>query len=96
MKQNLAQYRTGRSSGRRVPAYRASSRRPLPRRRRALRRRAAIMAARRRRRPMLFYAVVASVTGELAAIVVDMEALVLLFSLTALLLCAVVFQVAKI
>jgi hypothetical protein len=45
---------------------------------------------------MLFYAVVASVTGELAAIVVDMEALVLLFSLTALVLCAVVFQVAKI
>jgi hypothetical protein len=47
MKQNLAQYRTGRSSGRRAPAYRASSRRPLPRRRRALRRRAAIMASMR-------------------------------------------------
>ena len=45
---------------------------------------------------MLFYAVVASVFGELAAIVVDMEALVLLFSLTALLLCAVVFRVAKV
>ena len=59
------------------------------------RRRAAIVAGRRRRRPLFFYAVVASVAGELAAIVVDMEALVLLFSLTGLFLCAVVFQAAK-
>ena len=58
-------------------------------------RRAAIAAGRRRRRPLFFYAVVASVAGELAAIVVDMEALVLLFSLTGLFLCAVVFQAAK-
>jgi hypothetical protein len=59
------------------------------------RRRAAIAAGRRKRRPLFFCAVVASVAGELAAIVVDMEALVLLFSLTGLFLCAVVFQAAK-
>jgi hypothetical protein len=35
--------------------------------------------------------VAASVAGELAAIAVDMEALVLLFALTGLLLCAVIF-----
>jgi hypothetical protein len=50
---------------------------------------------RRRRRPLFFYAVAATVVGELAAIVVDMEALVLLFSLTGLLLCAAVFQSAQ-
>jgi hypothetical protein len=59
------------------------------------RRGAANAAGRRRRRPLLFYAVVASVAGELAAIVVDMEALVLVFSLTGLFLCAVIFQAAK-
>ncbi len=59
------------------------------------RRRAAIAARRRRRRPLIFYAVAASVAGELAAIVVDVEALVLLFSLTTLFLCAVAFQAAK-
>ncbi len=59
------------------------------------RRGAANAACRRRRRPLLFYAVVASVAGELAAIVVDMEALVLVFSLTGLFLCAVIFQAAK-
>jgi hypothetical protein len=59
------------------------------------RRGAAIAAGRRRRRPLFFYAVAASVAGELATIVVDMEALVLLFSLTGLFLCAVVFQATK-
>jgi hypothetical protein len=39
--------------------------------------------------------VAASVAGELAAIVVDVEALVLLFSLTGLLLCTVIFRAVK-
>jgi hypothetical protein len=43
----------------------------------------------------MFYAVAASVAGELAAIIVDMEALLLLFSLTGLLLCMVIFLAAK-
>ena len=60
------------------------------------RRRGAIAAGRRRRRPLFFYAVTASVAGELAAIVVDMEALVLLFSLTELFLCTVIIHAAKI
>ncbi len=63
------------------------------------RRRTAIAADRRRsrrsRRPLLFYAVTAAVTGQLAAIAVDVEALVLFFSLTELLLAAVVFQAVK-
>ena len=59
------------------------------------RRRATLAAGRRRRRPLFFYAVTASVAGELAAIVLDMEVLVLVFSLTGLFLCAVVFQAAK-
>ena len=53
-------------------------------------------ASRRRRRPLLFYAVTVAVAGELAAIVVDMEALVLLFSLTGLFLCTVIIHAAKI
>jgi hypothetical protein len=52
-------------------------------------------ASRRRRRPLFFYAMAASVAGELAAIVVDMEALVLVFSLTGLFLCAAIFQATK-
>jgi hypothetical protein len=59
------------------------------------RKRAALAAGRRRGRPLIFYAVAASVAGELAAIVFDMEALVLLFSLTGLLLCTVIFRTAK-
>jgi len=43
----------------------------------------------------MFYAVAASLAGELAAILVDMEALVLLFSLTGLILCTVIFRAAK-
>ena len=57
--------------------------------------RTALPAGRRRRRVLIFYAVAASVVGEIAAIVVDMEALVLLFSLTGLFLCAVIFRAAK-
>ncbi len=44
---------------------------------------------------LLFYALMASVAGELAAIVFDMAALVLLFSLTALFLCGMLFQAEK-
>jgi len=59
------------------------------------RRRAAIAAGRRRRRLLFFYAVTVSVAGELAAIVMDAEALVLLFSLMGLFLCAVILQEPK-
>ncbi len=59
------------------------------------RKRTTLAAGSRRRRPLFFYAMAASVAGELAAIVVDMEALVLVFSLTGLFLCAVIFQAAK-
>jgi hypothetical protein len=52
-------------------------------------------AGRRRRRLLCFYAVTACVVGELAAAVIDMEALMLLFSLAGLFLCAVIFQTAK-
>jgi hypothetical protein len=58
--------------------------------------RAGIVAGRRRRRrTLIFYAVAASAAGELAAIAVDMEALVLLFSLTGLFLCTMVLWTAK-
>ena len=57
--------------------------------------RTAIDADRGSRRPLIFYAVVASVAGELAAIVVDMEALVLLFSLMGLFVCTVIFRATK-
>ena len=93
MRPNSAQQRTGRSSGKEASAYRTASRRPRPAR--VARRRTAIPAGRRRRRPLLFYAVTAAVVGQLVAIVVDMEALVLLFSLTELFLAAVVFQAVK-
>ena len=59
------------------------------------RRGAANAAGRRRRQPLFFYAVTVSVVGEFAAIVVDIEALVLVFSLIGLFMCAVVFQAAK-
>ena len=77
--------------------YRAASRRPsVVRRPTVTRRRAAMAASRRRRRPLFFYGVTVSVAGELAAIVVDIEALVLVFSLMGLFLCAVVLRAAKI
>ena len=43
----------------------------------------------------MFYAVAASLAGTLTAIVVDMEVLVLLFSLMGLFLCTVIFRAAK-
>ena len=82
MRHNSVQHRTGWSFGKGAPAHRASPRRPRAGRRPAVtRRRADLAAGRRRRRPLIFYAVTASVAGELVAIVVDVEALVLLFSL---------------
>ena len=97
MRQDVVQHRTGRSFGKGALAHRAASRRPSVVRRPAVtRRRAAMAASRRRRRPLFFFAVTVSVAGELAAIVVDIEALVLVFSLTGLILCAVVFRAAKI
>jgi hypothetical protein len=97
MRQDVVQHRTGRSFGKGASAHRAASRRPSVVRQPAVtRRRAAMAASRRRRRPLFFYAVTVSVVGELAAIVVDIEALVLVFSLIGLFLCAVVFRAAKI
>jgi hypothetical protein len=96
MRQDVVQYRPGRSFGKGALAHRAASRRPSVVRRPAVtRRRAAMAASRRRRRPLFFFAVTVSVAGELAAIVVDIEALVLVFSLMGLFLCAVVFRAAK-
>jgi hypothetical protein len=93
---NSVQHRTGRSFGKGAPAPRLAPGRPRAGRRRAVTgRRAAPAAGRRRRRPLIFYAMAASFAGELAAIVVDMEALVLLFSLTGLFLCTVIFRAAK-
>jgi hypothetical protein len=54
-----------------------------------------VAASRRRRRPLIFYAVAASLAGELAGIVVEMETLVLLFSLSGLFLCTVIFWATK-
>jgi hypothetical protein len=96
MRQHSVQYRTGRTFGKGAPAHRA-----VPRRRRAgrqpavTRRRAAIAAGRRRRRLLCFFAVTACVVGELAAAVIDKEALMLLFSLSGLFLCAVILQTSK-
>jgi Flp pilus assembly protein TadB len=96
MQQIPTRHRTSRSSGKKASAYRAASSRPLPRHPQVRRRRTAVAAGRRRkRRPLLFYVLVVSVAGELAAIAFGMQALVLLFSLTALFLCAVVFRAAK-
>jgi len=96
MRQHSVQHRTGRSFGKGASARRAAPRRPRAGRWPAVtRRRAAIVAGRRRRRPLFFYAVTASVAGELIAAVIDMEALVLLFSVTGLFLCMVIFQAAK-
>jgi hypothetical protein len=97
MRQDSVQHRTGRSFGKGASAHRVAPRRPRAGRRTAAttRGRAVIAASRRRRRPLIFYAVAATLAGELAAIVVDMEALVLLFSLTGLFLCTVIFRAAK-
>jgi hypothetical protein len=96
MRHNSVQHRTGRSFGKGASARRLASGKPRAVRRGAVtRRRAAVAAGRRRRRPLIFYAVAASVAGELAAIIVDVEALVLLFSITGLFLCTVIFRAAK-
>jgi hypothetical protein len=96
MRHDSVQHRTGRSFGKGASARRVASGRPRAGRRPAVTRRRAVVAARRRRRrPLIFYAVAASVAGELAAIAVDAEALVLLFSITGLLLCTVIFRAAK-
>jgi hypothetical protein len=47
---------------------------------------------RKRRQLLLFYAVMASFAGELTAIVVDLKALVLLFSITGIFLLGMLFQ----
>jgi hypothetical protein len=97
MRHKLVHHRTGRSFGKGASAHRVAPRRPRAGRRTAAttRGRAALAAGRRRRRPLIFYAVAASLAGELAAIVVDMEALVLLFSILGLFLCTVIFRAAK-
>jgi hypothetical protein len=99
MRHNSVHYRTGRSFGKGASAHRVAPRRPRGGRRTAATtrgRRAALAAGRgERRRPLIFYAVAASLAGELAAIVLDMEALVLLFSLMGLFLCTVIFRAAK-
>ena len=97
MRHNSVQHRTGRSYGKGAPAHRVASRGPRVGRRTAAttRGRAVIAASRRRRQSLIFYAVAASLAGELAAIVAGMEALVLLFSLTGLFLCTVIFRAAK-
>jgi hypothetical protein len=78
MRQDVVQHPTGRSFGKGALAHRAASRRPSVVRRPAV----------TRRRALYFYAVTVCVAGELAAIVVDIEALVLVFSLMGLFLCA--------
>jgi hypothetical protein len=95
MQQDSVKHSTGRFSGNGASAYRSASGRPRAARRPVTRRRAAIAAGRNGRRPLLFYALTASVAGELAAVVVDKEALVLLFSLTGLFLCAVIIRAGK-
>jgi hypothetical protein len=95
MRQVSVQHRTGWSSGKGASAYRPASKRTRAERRPVTRRRAAIAAGRRSRRALLFYALTASVAGELVAVVFDLEALILVFSLTGLFLCAVYFRTAK-
>ncbi len=51
-----------------------------------------IAADRRRRRPLLFFVLVASVAAQLTAAFADIGALVALFTLTALLLGAVIIR----
>ncbi len=100
MGRNQAQrQRTVRSSGKKAPAHRAFRRpRPgrafseRPRPKRAARRRKAVGAGRRSRRPLLFYLLVASVAAQIAAAFAGNGVLVALFTLWALLVCAVVIH----
>src|SRR5919112_378515 len=98
MRHKSVQHRTSRSFEKGAPARRVAPWRPRAGRRTTAvtRSRAALAAGRRKRRqPLIFYAVATSIAGELVAIVVDVEALVLLFSLVGLFLCAVIFRAAK-
>src|SRR5215213_5639098 len=98
MQHNSVHHRTGQSLGKGASAPRVVTRRPRAGRRTAAttrRGRVALAAGRGRRRVLIFYAVAASLVGELAAIVVDMEALVLLFSLMGLFLCTVILRATK-
>jgi hypothetical protein len=95
MQHDPVQHSTGRSFGKGAPAHRVAPRRPRAGHRTATTRGRAVIPAGRRRRPLIFYAVAVSVAGELAAIAVDTEALVLLFSLTGLFLCTMFFRAAK-
>ena len=89
MRQNSVKHRRGRyHSGEGGIGARVASGRPGDGGR-------SVAAGRSRRRPLLFYAATASVAGELAAIAVDVEALVLLFSLIGLFLCAVILWAAR-
>ncbi len=100
MRQNQVQrHCTVRSSGKGVPAYRASRRlrpgRASSRRlgpKRAARTRTAVGAGRRSRRPLLFFVLVASVAAQLAAAFAGSAALMAFITLTGLLLCAVVIR----
>ena len=100
MGRNQAQrHRTVRKLGKGALAYRAP-RRPRPGRassrrlgpERATRRRTAVGADTRGRRPLLFFVLVASVAAQLAAVFAGSGALVALFTLLGLLLCAVVIH----
>jgi Flp pilus assembly protein TadB len=94
------QHRTARSSGRGISAHRVVPRKSRPARaasgrlgpKRAARGRRAIAAGRRSRRPLLFLVLVASVAAQLAAAFAGSGALVALFTLLGLLLCAVVIH----
>ena len=100
MGRNQAQrHRTVRSPGKGAPAYwaprrlrprRASSRRLVPER--AARRRTAVGTGTRGRRRLLFYALVASVVAQLAAVFAGTGALVALFTILGLLLSAVIIH----
>ena len=101
MRHNSVHHRTGQSFGKGASAHRVAQR-VAPRRPRAGRRtaatrrgRVALAAGRGGRRVLIFYAVAASLAGELVAIVVDKETLVLLFSLMGVFLCTVIFRAVK-
>jgi len=100
MRRESVQHRTGRSLGKGAPARRVATQATESRTpdyggdARASRSRRG--PQKKRRRPLIFYAVAASVACELVAIVVDVEALVLLFSLVGLFLCTAIFRAAKI
>ncbi len=91
---NSAQQRTRRPGFARLEAVRYADD-PLPGDG-TLRWRTEIAAGRRRRTrlPLLFYALSVSFAGELLALIVDMDALLLLFSLVVMFLCGMIVQAA--